>query len=210
MRLMKILAVPAALVLCMTGCGESSGASVESSTDTLNTTGELRVICEGETDPAYGETLKKYFTAIEKNDFEAYKETVYPPYLTAYEAYLGEQGKTLADTFPGLHARFDEDGYESWTLTELYVNIYEPQQTYREGMETAPPVDYADEFLEAFVDSGVITEDDAEQTRKDAKDMQDIQFSLYALYAGDEEDVQIIKGSEILMLKTADGCFLFG
>ena len=201
----------AALLLNLTGCGEREAES----SSAIDLSAGLRVICEEDTDPAYGETLKQYFKAIEQQDFKAYQQTVYPLYFDAYQAYLSGQGKTVEGVFPDLHARFDEDGYDGWTFTELYVNYYKPKQAAQEPasdaeQETAPSVDYGEEYLQAYVDSGVIDEETAEQTRKDAAELRNVQFSLYALYDGDEEDVQVLGGKEILMLKTADGCYLFG
>ena len=44
----------------------------------------------------------------------------------------------------------------------------------------------------------------------EAEEIRDVQFSLQALYSGDEEPVIVVNGNEIMMVKTADGTYLFG
>ena len=48
------------------------------------------------------------------------------------------------------------------------------------------------------------------QKIKEAEEIRDVQFSLQALYSGDEEPVTVVSGNEIMMVKTADGTYLFG
>ena len=192
-----------AAILCMTGCSAENAQSSENSAESsvqndTNTEKGLQIDAAEEVDSAYIDTLKVYFTAIEQKDYEAFKKTMYPPYLEAFNAYLQAQGSTPEENFQSLCTRFDEDGYESWTLTNLQVSYYPDEN-----------VDL-DDFFSAFIDAGIFDEKLAEDCKKNAEEIRDVQFSLQALYAGDEAPVTVVSGNEILMVKTADGTYLFG
>jgi hypothetical protein len=161
-------------------------------------TTEMTVTAAEGFDADYTNCLKAYFTAIEQKDFAAYQSVVYPPYLDAYTEYLKQSGKTLESAFETLCQKFDEDGYERWHITDLSVSE-------AEGGET-----YVDSFFDAYISGGVFDEKFKEQCRKDANEVRDIQFSLAVLYEGDDEPVPVATGSEILMLKTDAGTYLFG
>ena len=192
-----------AAMLCLTGCSNgktqqpSDSVNIEEQSEAVSTDG-LTVQASEEVDSAYIETLKTYFTAIEQKDIEAFRSVMYPPYLEAYNAYLEKQGSTPEENFEALCKRFDEDGYESWKLTELELSYYPEDK-----------VDL-DDFFQAFIDAGIFDEKLAEECKKNAEEVRDVQFSLQALYAGDEEPVTVVSGNEIMMVKTADGTYLFG
>lgn len=186
-----------AAMLALTACGttqQSSGAETaeESVSDGLN------VHAEDGVDSAYVDTLTTYFTAIEQKDYEAFKSVMYPPYLESYNAYLQNNGTTPEENFERLCTRFDEDGYESWRLTDLNISYYPEEQ-----------VDL-DDFFSAFKDAGILDDKLIENCKKDSEEIRDVQFSLQALYAGDQEPVTVVSGNEIMMVKTAEGTYLFG
>ena len=185
-----------AAMLCLTGCG-GTGAEPEQSSAAEHS-GGLTVHAEDDVDSAYTDTLKAYFTAIEQKDYEGYQALMYPPYLQSYYAYLEAQGAKPEETFDKLCKRFDEDGYESWTLTDLDVSYYPEDK-----------VDI-DDFFAAFRDAGIISDELIGNCKKEAEEIRDIQFTLYALYKGDEEPVAVVSGNEIMMVKTPDGTYLFG
>ena len=189
-----------AAMLCLTGCGSANTQKPEeSAASEVEKCGEdgLNIITE-DVDAVYCDTLRTYFTAIEQKDIEAFRSVMYPPYLEAYNAYLEKQGSTPEENFEALCTRFDEDGYESWKLTELKLSYYPEDK-----------VDL-DDFFQAFIDAGIFDEKLAEECKKNAEEVRDVQFSLQALYAGDEEPVTVVSENEIMMVKTADGTYLFG
>lgn len=192
-----------AAMLCLTGCSMGTVQSSENSAELeeqskADSSDGMTVHAEEGVDESYVETLKAYFTAIEKKDIEGFRKAMYPPYLEAYNAYLEKQGKTPEENFEQLCSRFDEDGYESWTLTELNVSYYPEEK-----------VDL-DDFFEAFTEAGIFDEALVEKCKTEAEEIRDVQFSLQALYSGDEEPVTVVNGNEIMMVKTADGTYLFG
>ena len=181
-----------AALLLSAGCAESSTASSETAAQGIT------VQADEDVDAAYTECVRKYFEAVEKKDHEAYRSGMYPPYLEAYEAYLEKQGTTPDDAFAELCSRFDEDGYESWTLTELDVSYYPEEKVDLDG------------FFKQYASAGIFAEDFGEKCKKETEEIRDLQFSLYALYAGDEEPVPVVRGNEMIAVKTKDGVYLFG
>ena len=190
MKRMIAAGICAVLLLC-TGCAESS-------TEAPETAQGLNVQADEGVDAEYAECLKAYFEAVEHRDYDAYRAVLYPPYAEAYSAYLEKEGTDPKDAFAELCSQFDEDGYESWTLTELTVSYYPEEK-----------VDL-DDFFKRYASAGIFDNDFGEKCKKEAEEIRDLQFSLYAQYAGDEEAVPVVKGSELIAVKTADGTYLFG
>ncbi len=201
-----LLAGVLAVTLC--GCDFSGGgeSAAESSAQESQGSDELTVNLADGIDPEYGETIKRYFTAIEKQDFEGYKAEIYPPFFEKLTEYYSKDGKTMEDVFQTVCHRFDEDGYESWKLTRISAGYYTDSRAEANGIEK----DYTADFLDAYVSSGIIDDAFSEEVQKAASDLQDLQFSVFALYEGDEEECKVVSGAEILVLKTEDGTFLFG
>lgn len=185
-----------ALLLCgllLTGCAGSSTPESSASPAVPET---MQVSAPEEIGENYVECMRAYFEALDNEDYDAYCKTVYPPYREAFEAYLKEKGSDPKTAFRKQAHRFDEDGYESWRLTELSLSLY--------------PDPDPEDFFASYVEAGVFDEDFSAQCQKDAEELADIQFSLYALYEGDEEPVQVVRSSEMYLIKTAEGTYLFG
>ncbi|MBR5372072.1 MAG: hypothetical protein IK130_07640 [Oscillospiraceae bacterium] len=165
---------------------------------------ELTVQAEEGFDEDYSRVMKDYFSAIEKQDFAAYKAAIYPPFFEKLTEYNKQKdNKTMEQVFEGLHKQFDEDGYDSWTLTRVVATIYKNKQGVSSEQDAL-------DFLDAYKSGGMVDEQFVEDTKKAAKDMQDVKFSVYALYTGDEEDVPVINAKELLVIKTEDGAYVFG
>lgn len=197
MKMQRLICTACAAMLCLTACGSSSTAE-ESETPSMDS--ELTVTAAEGFDPDYGECLKRYFEAVEHKDYAAYEAAVYPPYLEAYTEYLAKNDSTPEKAFESLCTRFDEDGYESWHLTELKTAYYESET------EDDPLAS----FFEAFTGSDVFDDAFVADCYEQAEDMRDVVFTVYALYSGDDAAVPVVTNGEILMLKTSEGTFLFG
>lgn len=197
---LKQIACACAAWLCCTACAANESSAGESSAPQAE--GITLTVAEG-TDQRYGETLQRYFEAIEQKDYEAYKAVVYPPYFEAYSAYLTKNGSTPEGAFADLCTIFDEDGYESWTLTALDVSTYSINTEYQQ-------TDGISDYFSAYAARGIFGEDFEQKCRDAAEDIRDIQFSVSALYAGDEAPVEVAHGKEIMMLIDSDGCWVFG
>lgn len=187
----------AAMLLCGTGCG-SSGSSSAAESSAVSSSEGLQMTVKDGVDADCAACLKKYFEAIDHKDYAAYQETVYAPYREAYAKILKEKNITPEDDFKKLCTRFDEDGYESWSLTELSVWYYENENTS------------IDNFFKRYVDGGIFDNQFVEDCKSKASEIHDVMFSLKALYAGDSEAVTVVDSAGVLMLKTADGWFLIG
>ena len=177
--------------LLLTGCrgGESSAPRVIPEGITLHT--------DEDVSSEYAETVKAYFAAVEQNDFEAYAGMVHPVYLSAFRTYLEEQkDSSPEENFARQHKRFDEDGYDSWRITDLTLSVYQE-----------PDYDY---YFKQFTDAGILTEEQVQTVRDSAEEMQDLKFSVDVLYEGDTEPVTVFRNQQMILFKTADGIRIFG
>lgn len=199
------------IMLLGTACAESSGtaessapaesAAEESSSDTKESTEDgLTIRAAADVDDDYISLLRKYFKAVENEDYDTYLTLLYPPFKDAFAAYVEslEGDETLKDVFSDVCHRFDEDGYESWKLTTL-----EMENMPEEGIDI-------DSFFDAYIKAGYFDESVKKECLDSSENIQDIRFSLYALYEGDEEPVRVVNQNEIIVLKNKDGVFLFG
>ncbi|MBR6107319.1 MAG: hypothetical protein IKQ39_04845 [Oscillospiraceae bacterium] len=184
----------AAMLLCCTGCGGADSSSTESS---AAENGLKTVSAEG-VDAGCADCIKAYFEAIEAKDYEAYVKTIYPPYKETYDKLLNEKGDKPEDDFAELCTRFDEDGYESWHLTDLTLSYYEKEDT---GI---------DKFFDRYVQGGVFDAQFVTDCKADAAEIHDVIFTLSALYKGDAEPVTVVDGAGILAVKNKEGWFVFG
>ena len=188
----------AVTAFCCTVCSNTAQGGSSAGERTEQTDG-LKVTCGNGMDQEYADLMKAYFEAIEHKDYAAYQKTVYPPYQESYGKFLESQGTDPETTFrEDLCTQFDEDGYDSWKLTELQIEYYPPEK------------EDLDDFFNAYSRAGIFDDAFVESTKKDASEMHDVLFTLYALYEGDEEAVPIITNGEMFVLKNADGAFLFG
>lgn len=191
--------------MLLTGCSESSSGSgtesstAESSVSQADTAPAMVVSVTDDTfNKEYADCVRKYFEAIDKEDYEAYEAQVYPPYQEAYDAFLKSKGNAdLHSAFADMHAQFDEDGYESWHFSQLDLDYCENEDI--------------DDFFDAYISAGIYDEAFVEACRKDAKELRDIQFTLYALYEGDAEAIPVVQNGEIIVIQTNDDkYYLFG
>lgn len=194
-----------AVLLCLTaGCAEktdaqgSSAQIAEVSEAQQQTADAFTVTADEAVDAAYTDCLKTYFTAIQEKNLDAYLSVLYPPYLEAFQAYLEKQDMTIEQNFEKLCKRFDEDGYESWTISELQLAYYPEEKKDIDG------------FFEAYTSAGILDDATVEKCKSESQEIQDIMFTLYVLYSGDEEAVPAVTENEIMTVKTADGVYLFG
>ena len=174
-----------AAVLLLTGC------SAKPTEDAATESDEMLVVTPDEDfDKNYAEAIKTYFEALENKDFESYKSIAYQPYQEAFDAFLSDNDSNLEKAFQEVCTEFDEDGYESWKLTELNVKYCEKEDV--------------DNFFSTYEQAGIFDEDFSDAARKDAKEIRDIEFTLYALYSGDEEATPVVQSSEMMVIHAQD------
>lgn len=174
---------------------EQSSAEVRESTED-----GLTIRAAADVDADYIPLLRKYFKAIESEDYDTYLTVLYPPFKEAFSAYIEAQegDDTLKDVFGNVCHRFDEDGYDSWKLTTL-----EMENMPEEGVDI-------EDFFDSYINAGYFDESLKKECLENTEDIQDIRFTLYALYEGDEKPVKVVDENEIIVLKTKDGAYLFG
>lgn len=190
MRIKGLYLCAAALLLV--GCGAKS--TEENKPDSE----EMLVVTPDEGfEKQYAEAIKTYFEAVENKDFESYKQIVYPPYQEAFGKFLKENDSDLEQAFQDVCTQFDEDGYESWRLTELNVKYCEKEDV--------------DNFFSTYEKAGIFDTEFSDSTREDAKEIRDIEFTLFALYAGDEDATPVVQGSEMMVIHAQDDkYYVFG
>ena len=187
---MKRVSVLLAAALLLAGCrgGESSGSTLPPEGITMHPTEDIADI--------YTDTVKAYFTALEQNDFDAYLALVHPVYKEAFGAYLTKKDSSLEKNFTAQRKRFDEDGYESWRITDITLSKHQN-----------PDYDY---FFRQFTEAGILTEEQVKAVKDSAEETEDVKFSVDALYQGDAEPVTVFYGQQMILFKTADGVRCFG
>lgn len=190
--LRKASAVLTAAML-LWGC---SCAKEESSVTYDPSMGIITAYDEETFDKGFADCIEQYFEAVQAQDFSGYQATVYPPYQTAYGAYLETKGTTLEESFHSLASQFDEDGYESWNFTDLELDYYEAEDI--------------DDFFKTWVSLGIFDEQFVTDCKTEAISIRDVQFTLYAQYEGDDYTVPVVQGGEMVMIQTQDGYYLFG
>jgi len=207
MNRLRLLLMAGLMAFSAAGCADknNSNSTPDAQTTAAAQAAELTVNTEDGFDQDYVPVLKSYFQAIEKKDFEAYKAAIYPPFFEKLTEYYQKQtpAKTMQQVFEGLHTKFDEDGYDSWTFTSIAAGYY--KNSHGESTDQD-----ALDFLDAFKNSKMFDDDFVEATKNAAKDMRNIKFTLYAHYSGDAEPVPAVSGQEILGIKTDSGVYLFG
>ncbi len=197
----KICAAALAALLLLTGCNDGGSSSAGSSEQPVSSAADyskLNVIASDGVDPGCTECIRSYFLSLEQHDFDAYQKALYPPFREIYAKFLAEKGSTPEEAFGDMCAQFDEDGYESWRLTELRLMYYEKES------ETI------EEIFSRYIEGKVFDDAFEKNTKSDASELHDVVFSLDALYAGDTEPVNVVERSGILAVKNADGWFVFG
>lgn len=178
-----------------------SAAAEQSSAEVRESTEDgLTIRAAADVDEAYIPLIRKYFKAIESEDYDTYLTVLYPPFKEAFSAYIEAQegNETLKDVFGNVCHRFDEDGYDSWKLTTL-----EMENMPEEGVDI-------EDFFDSYINAGYFDESLKKECLENTEDIQDIRFRLYALYEGDEKPVKVVDDNEIIVLKTKDGAYLFG
>ena len=158
-RLLSVLCA-AVMMFSVTACGEQSSQNVIP--DHMEVTAAENVPQE------YADIAEAYFKAVQDDDYEAYVQLVYPPYLEIYNKYLTANKNT--DTEKAFHKMahvFDEDGYESWRLTRLELRCKDEPD--------------ADGFFTTYQKDGIFDDAFIEAAKKDAKDYQNMDFSHSAL-----------------------------
>ena len=179
---------------------ESSAAEQSAAEMKESTEDGLTIRAAADVDEAYIPLIRKYFKAIESEDYDTYLTVLYPPFKEAFSAYIEAQegDETLKDVFGNVCHRFDEDGYDSWKLTTLEMENMPEGGIDIEG------------FFDSYINAGYFDESLKKECLENAEDIQDIRFRLYALYEGDEKPVKVVDDNEIIVLKTKDGAYLFG
>ena len=198
-RKLSVMLAAAMLLTALPGCGDKKGSSAdESSSAVITMNSELHVSADENVDPECSECIRTYFLSLENCDYDAYKAALYPPYREHYENWLKQNDLTPEKDFDKMCRRFDEDGYESWHLTELALTYYQDEAS------TIP------DFLNSFVTGNIVPEDFPDQLNTDCSEIHDVVFSLQALYSGDTEPTTVVQRQGILAVKNADGWYLLG
>lgn len=129
-----------------TDADSSSDESSESSSDDSSTADESSVVygnyeieAEDGVDSACADAIKAYFTAIEEQDFNAYKATLYNYYYNVYNDWLQDnQGYGMETTMEQMHqALLDSAGGDHLVVTGITVKLATAEGNADEAEEIA-------------------------------------------------------------------------
>ena len=131
-----------------TDADSSSDESSESSSDDSSTADESSVVygnyeieAEDGVDSACADVIKAYFTAIEEQDFDAYKATLYDYYYNVYNDWLQDnQGYGMETTMEQMHqSLLDSAGGDHLVVTGITVKLATAEGNADEVMEVLKP-----------------------------------------------------------------------
>ena len=140
-----------------TDADSSSDESSESSSDDSSTADESSVVygnyeieAEDGVDSACADVIKAYFTAIEEQDFDAYKATLYDYYYNVYNDWLQDnQGYGMETTMEQMHqSLLDSAGGDHLVVTGITVKLATAEGNADEAEEIALSFDIIAEMEE--------------------------------------------------------------
>ena len=131
-----------------TDADSSSDESSDESSDDSSTADESSVVygnyeieAEDGVDSACADVIKAYFTAIEEQDFNAYKATLYDYYYNVYNDWLQDnQGYGMETTMEQMHqSLLDSAGGDHLVVTGITVKLATAEGNADEVMEVLKP-----------------------------------------------------------------------
>ena len=173
-----------------TDADSSSDESSESSSDDSSTADESSVVygnyeieAEDGVDSACADVIKAYFTAIEEQDFDAYKATLYDYYYNVYNDWLQDnQGYGMETTMEQMHqSLLDSAGGDHLVVTGITVKLATAEGNADEAEEIASEEAAAEETT-----SSDSTDSTAEATTEgETEDLPTQYLSIYEQILGE-------------------------
>ena len=218
-----------------------SSAADESSTDADSSSDESSVVygnyeieAEDGVDSACADVIKAYFTAIEEQDFNAYKATLYDYYYNVYNDWLQDnQGYGMETTMEQMHqSLLDSAGGDHLVVTGITVKLATAEGNADEAEEIASEEaaseettasDSTDDTAEATTEGEtedlptqylgiyeqILGEGFADEVKKDVDKAFVISFTMKGTVDGGEEKT-IMDGYDLMMVEKDGAYYVLG
>lgn len=219
-----------------------SSAADESSTDVDSSTadessvvyGNYEIEAEDGVDSACADVIKAYFTAIEEQDFNAYKATLYDYYYNVYNDWLQDnQGYGMETTMEQMHqSLLDSAGGDHLVVTGITVKLATAEGNADEAEEIASEEaaaeettssDSTDDTTEASTETEtedlptqylsiyeqILGEGFADEVKKDVDKAFVIAFTMKGTVDGGEEKT-IMDGYDLMMVEKDGAYYILG
>ena len=218
-----------------------SSAADESSTDADSSSDESSVVygnyeieAEDGVDSACADVIKAYFTAIEEQDFNAYKATLYDYYYNVYNDWLQDnQGYGMETTMEQMHqSLLDSAGGDHLVVTGITVKLATAEGNADEAEEIASEEaaseettasDSTDDTAEATTEGEtedlptqylgiyeqILGEGFADEVKKDVDKAFVIAFTMKGTVDGGEEKT-IMDGYDLMMVEKDGAYYVLG
>lgn len=221
-----------------TDADSSSDESSESSSDDSSTADESSVVygnyeieAEDGVDSACADVIKAYFTAIEEQDFDAYKATLYDYYYNVYNDWLQDnQGYGMETTMEQMHqSLLDSAGGDHLVVTGITVKLATAEGNADEAEEIASEEAAAEETTSSDSTAEATTEGEtedlptqylsiyeqilgegfADEVKKDVDKAFVIAFTMKGTVDGGEEKT-IMDGYDLMMVEKDGAYYILG
>lgn len=224
-----------------TDADSNSDESSESSSDDSSTADESSVVygnyeieAEDGVDSACADVIKAYFTAIEEQDFDAYKATLYDYYYNVYNDWLQDnQGYGMETTMEQMHqSLLDSAGGDHLVVTGITVKLATIEGNADEAEEIASEEAAAEESTasdstgstaEATTEGEtedlptqylgiyeqILGEGFADEVKKDVDKAFVIAFTMKGTVDGGEEKT-IMDGYDLMMVEKDGAYYILG
>lgn len=225
-----------------TDADSSSDESSESSSDDSSTADESSVVygnyeieAEDGVDSACADVIKAYFTAIEEQDFNAYKATLYDYYYNVYNDWLQDnQGYGMETTMEQMHqSLLDSAGGDHLVVTGITVKLATAEGNADEAEEIVSEEAAAEETTSSdSTDSStaeattegetedlptqylgiyeqILGEGFADEVKKDVDKAFVIAFTMKGTVDGGEEKT-IMDGYDLMMVEKDGAYYILG
>lgn len=221
-----------------TDADSSSDESSESSSDDSSTADESSVVygnyeieAEDGVDSACADVIKEYFTAIEEQDFDAYKATLYDYYYNVYNDWLQDnQGYGMETTMEQMHqSLLDSAGGDHLVVTGITVKLATAEGNADEAEEIASEEAASEETTASDSTAEATTEGEtedlptqylsiyeqilgegfADEVKKDVDKAFVIAFTMKGTVDGGEEKT-IMDGYDLMMVEKDGAYYVLG
>lgn len=217
---------------------DADSSSDESSSDDSSTADESSVVygnyeieAEDGVDSACADVIKAYFTAIEEQDFNAYKATLYDYYYNVYNDWLQDnQGYGMETTMEQMHqSLLDSAGGDHLVVTGITVKLATAEGNADETEEIASEEAAAEETTSSDSTAEATTEGEtedlptqylsiyeqilgegfADEVKKDVDKAFVIAFTMKGTVDGGEEKT-IMDGYDLMMVEKDGAYYVLG
>lgn len=200
---------------------ESNAADTETEADSADTDsssqadveyGTYDIEAEDGIDQACADVIKAYFTAIEEQNFEDYKATLYDYYYNVYNSWLEDNyGYGMETTMEQMHQTLlDNAGGDNLVVTGVTVKPSTSEgveaTTNSEG-ETEATEDLPTQYLHIYEE--LLGEGFADEVKKDVTNTLVVSFTMKGTVDGGEEKT-IMEGYDLMMVEKDGVYYILG